>query len=258
MKAKIPLLVTALGATACFISLLYADEASTKADKLATKFPQWAEAQKLKGDAATGKAFFESHTVNNNFTCISCHSFNPDDTFKLDGDKLIRSGNPIFGAAQRTNIKNEGSSFAALGGNICVLHFMRGKEPGLSAQELANLNAFLKSGGGADHATAKNLDYPKMKRTVPEKLTGGDAERGQKIATEQYCIACHTVEGKKYLHFQGGRKLRGGTVPVSKLKGLALRIRNPDFKENDEMPGHDDLRMPEKDLLDILAWLTEK
>lgn len=247
-----------LGVTFCLFGLLIADDLGTKPDQLMAKFPRWTEAQKLKGDAAAGKKFFETRTFNNDFTCVSCHSFNAADTLALDGDKLIRSGNPIYGSAHRTNIKNEGSSLAVLGGNICVLHFQRGDEPGMTAQEIADLDAFLKTGGTADHVTAKNLDYPKMKRTVPEKLTGGDAVRGEKIASEQYCITCHTVEAKKYLYFQGSRKLRGGTFAPEEVKDLALRIRNPDFKVNDEMPGHDDSRMPEKDLLDIIAWLRAK
>lgn len=226
-------------------------------DALVKQFPQWKEALKLKGDAAAGKTFYESRTFKTVMTCASCHSFNPADSFTLDGEGEIRSGNPIYGAVHRTNIKNSASSLAVLGGNVCVLHFMKGAEPGMTAQEMADLNAFLQTGGKADHPTSKNLDYKAMKRTVPEKLTGGDSVRGKKLASEQYCISCHTVEKKKYAHVAGSRKLAGGTIAEDKIKDLALRIRNPDFKINDEMPGHDDTRMPEQDLLDIIAWLKE-
>lgn len=226
-------------------------------DALVKQFPQWKEALKLKGDAAAGKTFYESRTFKTVMTCASCHSFNPADSFTLDGDGEIRSGNPIYGSVHRTNIKNSASSLAVLGGNVCVLHFMKGAEPGMTAQEMADLNAFLQTGGKADHPTSKNLDYKAMKWTVPEKLTGGDPVRGKKLASEQYCISCHTVEKKKYAHVAGSRKLVGGTIAEDKIKDLALRIRNPDFKINDEMPGHDDTRMPEQDLLDIIAWLKE-
>ncbi len=226
-------------------------------DALVKQFPQWKDALKLKGDAIAGKTFYETKTFKTVMTCASCHSFNPADTFTLDGDGEIRSGNPIYGAVHRTNIKNSASSLAVLGGNVCVLHFMKGAEPGMTAQEMADLNAFLQTGGKADHSTSKNLDYKAMRRTVPENLRGGDPVRGKRLASEQYCISCHTVEKKKYAHVAGSRKLAGSTIAEDKIKDLALRIRNPDFKINDEMPGHDDTRMPEKDLLDIIAWLKE-
>lgn len=238
--------------------VLCAQDTLNKPDPLEQKFPQWAKAAKLKGDVESGKKLFESRKIGNEFTCIACHSFNPSDTLALDGDGLKRSANTVFAAVKRTNIKNTGSRNAALGGNICVIHFMKGKEPGLGEQDLADLSVFLQSGGNLEHATARNLDYPKMTRTVPGKLTGGDPIRGLRLAQDHYCISCHTVEGKKYTHLQGGRKLNGRTIGNDKLKDLALRIRNPDFKINEEMPGHDDLRMPEKDLLDIIAWLAEK
>ena len=259
MKNKILPVALLAVATLSVTLLLAADDTKQpveKPDKLVEKFPRWKEARKLKGDAAAGKVYFETRAYGNKLTCVSCHSFNPDDTYQLDGDKQKRSANPIFASIHRTNIKNEGSSVAALGANICVLHFFREPEPGMTAQELADMDAFLHTGGNANHATAKNLDYANAKRTVPDKLTGGDAVRGKQLAQEQYCITCHTVDGKKYTHVQGSKKLQGGQFSPDKAKDVARRIRNPDFKVNEDMPGHDDLRMPEKDLLDILAWLT--
>lgn len=114
---------------------------------LAAMFPQWKNAQSLKGDSVAGKQFFTSTRVNNSITCVSCHSFSPKDTMEQDGDELIRAGFPVYASIHRTNIKNSGTNLAALGGNVCVLHFMDGKEPGMSAQSIANLDSFLKTGG---------------------------------------------------------------------------------------------------------------
>lgn len=230
-------------------------EAKEKRPDLVAMFPQWTEAQGLVGDVAAGRTYYETKTVNNSMTCQACHSFDAKDTMASDSDGLIRNGFPIFASSHRTNIKNSGSGFAALGGNVCVLHFMGGEAPGMSATELANLNAFLMSGGAKDHPTATNIDYAKATRTVPESLTGGNAERGGKLA-RQACITCHNVGDLKARYAEAGGPLEGGSYQLDELKELALQIRNPDNKHNVEMPGYSDLRLSNQQLLDILAWFT--
>lgn len=222
---------------------------------LAAMFPQWKEAQGLPGDTPAGKTYYESKTVENAMTCAACHSFDPQDTMATDGDGLIRAGFPIFASSQRSNIKNSGTNLAALGGNVCVIHFMGGKSPGMTAQELANLDAILKSGGGRDHATAHNIDYTKATWTIPESTTGGNAERGRKLAL-QTCITCHDVGDQKARLVDGGGPLDGGSYVPDDLKELVLQIRNPDYKHNAEMPGYTDLRLSNEQLLDLIAWFS--
>lgn len=223
---------------------------------LAGMFPQWRESQALKGDHLAGANYFRSTKVNNSLTCGSCHSFDPKDSMTQDGDGLIRAGFPVYASANRTNIKNSGTNLAALGGNICVLHFMGGKEPGMSAQELANLDAFLKTGGGKDHPSATNVDYAKAIWTVPKDLTGGDAARGGELAMKT-CITCHDVDKQKHRLVKGGLPLRSKSFAESDLAELVLQIRNPDYQHNAEMPGYTDLRLSNDQLLDLIAWFRK-
>ncbi|MDB5348530.1 MAG: cytochrome c, class [Schlesneria sp.] len=252
--------------TQCYPSLKKID-AKSKADvstsetsptkDLVARFPQWKEAIHLKGDLAKGRKYFESKTINTSLTCASCHSFDVRDTMSLDGDGLVRSGFPIFAAAHRTDIKHSGTGLVALGANVCVVHFMKGEPPGMTPQELADMNQFLQSGGNAKHATAKNVDYAHLKWTIPETLSGGDAKKGGALVM-QTCISCHSVDGKNARVLDAAGKIGGGSFAAADLKKLALRIRNPEYKNNDEMPGYSDIRLSNQALLDILAWLTTK
>lgn len=220
-------------------------------------FPQWAEALKLNGDAIAGRKYFESATVENEMKCVTCHSFDQRDSMKLDGDGLIRAGFPIFASHSRSNVKNSGTNLAALGGNMCVIHFMGGKEPGMTALELANLNAFLLSGGKKEHATAINIDYAKATWTIPKVLTGGDAQRGETLARKS-CVTCHDVGAEKARYSNSGGALKPNSYAPDDLKDLALQIRNPDYKHNAEMPGYTDLRLSNQQLLDLIAWFSVK
>src|SRR3569832_581923 len=190
-------------------------------------------------------------------TCASCHSFDRRDTPSVDADGLRRAGSSIFGAAHRTNIKKSGTNLVALGGNVCVIHFMKGEEPGMNAQELADLDSFLKAGGGADRPSAKNIDYASLKWTLPDRLTGGDARKGAALAGKT-CITCHGVDGKKSRLIDVGSDLDAGSYQATDLRKLALRIRNPQYKQDQEMPGYSDLRLSNEELVDLLAWLTTK
>jgi mono/diheme cytochrome c family protein len=220
-------------------------------------FPQWAEAQKLKGDANAGRRYFESKTIENEMTCVTCHSFNQKDTMAADGDGLIRAGFPVFASLHRTNIKNSGTNLGALGGNMCVIHFMGGKAPGMDAPELANLNAFLLTGGKKEHATAANVDYAKATWTIPTDLAGGDPQRGEAFAKKS-CVTCHDVADSKAKYSNAGGALKPSSYGPDDLKELALQIRNPDYKHNAEMPGYTDLRLSNQQLLDLIAWFKAK
>lgn len=231
-------------------------ESNTKPDLIA-RFPRWKEAVTLTGNAEQGRKYFETKTVETSLTCASCHSFNSKDTMQIDGDGLRRAGFPIYAAVHRTNIKQSGTGLAALGADVCVVHFMQDPGPGMTAQELADMDRFLHSGGDARHETAKNIDYPKLKWTIPEVLQGGDAKRGQ-TAVEQTCITCHAVGDRAARIVDAGGKLDAASYQSDDLQRLAMRIRNPKYEHNDAMPGYSDLRLSNETLLDILAWLTKK
>jgi mono/diheme cytochrome c family protein len=123
----------------------------------------------------------------------------------------------------------------------------------MSAPELANLEAYLKTGGGKDHATAGNLDYAKTSWTIHDDLSGGNAARGEELAMKA-CITCHDVGNKKHRIVRGGLPLQGHSFKPDELKELALQIRNPNYKHNAEMPGYTDQRLNSQQLRDLIAW----
>ncbi len=228
-------------------------------ESLEDKFPRWAEASQLQGDPEAGREYFENRMYYAFMTCESCHSFDAGDTMTADADEHTRAGVSVWGAAHRTNIKGAGSDVAALGANACVTTWMGGPEEGMTAQELADMQAFLETGGGANHPTSANLDYQGRSFTIPEILTGGDAERGEGLA-RTYCQTCHDVGDHDALTGDVDADLNPDKVPTKFLGSLAKRIKDhPMMTNNDYMPGFPDQRMSEQDLLDLLAWfeLTE-
>lgn len=232
-------------------------EATPEKLDLVALFPQWNDAIKLTGDAQAGREYYQSHTINNDLTCASCHSFLESDTMEVDGDKLVRAGFPIYAAVHRTNVKNSGTNLAAAGGNLCTLHFMGSEEPSMNAQELANLDAFLKTGGGAKHAVATNVDYVERDYPSLEKLDTGDAGRGASLVVS-HCSSCHGVAEASAKTVETGYDFQKGDYGADDLGELAARIRNKGGKHNDVMPGFSNLRMTDARLLDILAWMTTK
>ncbi len=230
-------------------------EAKPNGPDLVAMFPQWEQAKSLKGDADAGRQFYLTKTYGNDMTCAACHSFHKDDTMTVDHDGIVRAGSPIFGAAHRTNIKKSGSGHAALGANVCVIHFMDGEKPGMETQELANMDAFLRTGGDENHATSQNINYAERGFPIPETLTGGDADRGQKIAATR-CVSCHGVQSTEAKFVETGIDLGRGDYGKDDLADLALRIRNPNDDNNEDMPAIANLRLNDQGLLDVLAWLT--
>ncbi|MCC6574995.1 MAG: c-type cytochrome [Planctomycetes bacterium] len=222
-------------------------------------YPQWKDVASLTPSAASGKVIFFEKQHASKMACVNCHSFDAGDKlFFDDADGMARASMSLWDVSHRTNIKSKGSSNAALGGNHCAVSWQGAAEPGLSAQELADLNAFLKTGGGADRAT--NFPYDSQTWTVPEKVTGGDVTRGGEMVIK-YCIACHGIDDQPAKFGSVKPVMKKGSRGADKLLKIAKRIRDHEesgTRTNRFMPGFSDQRMPQQDLLDILAWLEKK
>lgn len=223
---------------------------------LKDKFPRWAEAKELEGSVERGRDYFNNQMYGSFMTCASCHGMGEGDTLTSDADGQIRAGHSVWGSQHRDNIKMH-DNVAALGGNICVISWMDGPDEAMTAQELADMDAFLKSGGAANHVTSKNLNYEQRSYTIPETLTGGDAERGGDLALK-YCQTCHEIGDKDALTGDIGERLKPGVVPTGYLGKLAARIKDKNKQNNDWIPGFPDERMPQQDLLDLLAYFEKK
>ncbi|MEE9310887.1 MAG: c-type cytochrome, partial [Planctomycetota bacterium] len=231
---------------------------STEGDPLENMFKDgWEKSQKLTGTAEAGKKYMLENTYDAGMACVACHSIDANDTMTTDADGQVRAGVSIFGAKHRNKVKPMGSSNVALGGNLCVPYWQNGPKHGATPQEIADMAAYIESLPAAkDHATAANVNY-KRKSTIPATLTGGDAVRGAEMAGK-YCQTCHGVDGKDAIYDIGEKKLKPGVVPTQYLIKLAKRIRDTGKKNNDFMPGFVDDRMPEQDLLDLLAFFEKK
>ncbi|MCA8910075.1 MAG: c-type cytochrome [Planctomycetes bacterium] len=231
----------------------------TAGDKLEERFAEtWDVAVTLSGDAEAGRKFFNEEGFDEGMPCAACHAFDKADTMTTDAGDHQRAAVSVYAARWRTNIKNTGSHNSTLGGDVCVPYWQGGPKEGAGAQQLADLDAFFKAESGPkDHATAVNIDWKGRTFTIPETLTGGDAARGEKQAV-RYCGTCHEVNDAEPLYDVGVRHLKGGTVATDRLDRLAKRIKDKGKSNNDFMPGFNDQRMPEQDLLDILAFFEKK
>jgi mono/diheme cytochrome c family protein len=226
-------------------------------DDLKSKYaPDWAAAGDMTGDAEAGKTLYwgeEGDIV----PCASCHSFNVGDTMTSDGDGQIRAGVSLFAARHREDTIALSQSFSRDGIKVVVPYWHDGPTGMVGAQQMADLDAYLASQAGeASHATSANVPYESRRYTVPAGTTGGNIERGKDLAYA-YCGTCHEVDGKIPVYPMDLPKLKGGVVSGGKLMGLAKRIRNADGTYNKHMPGFPDDRMPESDLLDLLAYFAK-
>lgn len=230
-------------------------------DSLEDAYPQWRQAANLTASADSGRVIFYGKEFAGRMVCANCHGFDAGDSLVVEADGLVRAGASLWGASRRTDIKGKGGHVAVLGGNHCVEHWQGGPAGGLSAQELADLDAYLKTGGDADHATAANLDYAAMTFTVPQNLTGGDAARGGPLVVK-FCAACHDIEDQPRKFGSVKPVLKPSSRPTDRLMRLARRIKDSDYVEggrsNRFMPGFSDQRMNEQELKDILAWFEQK
>ncbi len=251
--------LASLMAVGCLGALVAACSGGAKPveGSLESAYPQWKDAASLTGSGAAGRVIFFEKEHTSKMACINCHSFDAGDTSAADADGFTRASMSLFGASHRSNIKNKGSSNAALGGAHCAQSWQDGT---LTAQELADLDTYLKGGGGADHVTAANFDYAGQTWTVPEVVTGGDAERGGPLVVK-YCNACHGVDAQPAKFGSVKPVMKKGSRGGDKLRKIANRIRDHEesgTRANRFMPGFSDQRMPNQDLLDILAWLEKK
>ncbi len=208
------------------------------------------------GDAAAGKKiFFDSGEDLDYPSCSLCHATVPTSQ-ELAKTGHIRPAFPVYNTSQRGGWKNKppskkGPKSAGDAGNICVRAFQKRKK--LPASDVADLNAFLASVSPGEAKPRKIKYAPKL----PASLDGGNAAAGKKNV-EAYCGGCH---GKSDDHLQF--ELRKGRL---KKRKVAMKVRGwiKDAKKkggirfkanNGQMSFFAKDRLPDKDLLDILAYL---
>ena len=212
------------------------------------------------GDADVGKKMFHDSGEDLDYpSCAHCHA-TVSAAEELAKTGHIRPAFPVYNTSGRGGWKNKPRSrkgapqSAGDAGNICVRAFQKRKK--LPASDVAHLNAFLATVSPGDATPRKILYGPKL----PKSLDGGNAEAGKK-KVETYCGGCH---GKSDDHLQF--ELRKGRL---KKKKVAMKARGwikdkrkkkekgaIRFKaDNGQMSFFAKDRLPDKDLLDILAYL---
>ncbi|MHC4959232.1 MAG: hypothetical protein ACYTGN_12760 [Planctomycetota bacterium] len=208
------------------------------------------------GSVETGKKMFHDTGEDLDYpSCAHCHA-TVDVKDEAEKTGHIKPAFPVFNTAHRGGWKNKpvtkGPKTAGDAGNICVVAFQkRGKK--LPAGQVAHLNAYLQSVSPGKDVKPRKINYaPK----IPASLDGGDKAAGEK-KVQMYCGGCH---GQSDDHLQSA--LKAGRYKKSKV---AMKVRGwikdkktgkPRFKANNGMMSFFAKdRLPDKDLLDILAYL---
>lgn len=232
------------------------------------------------GDPAQGEDIYYNETWTDStgyaFTCDNCHSANPDDTWTTDGDDWNRPAHTTWNAALRETWKiNHGHDKAdsdkigAFGGQICIkAYWPSGAE--MTPEQAAHLEAWMKTNidsPDTDAETAQPLDYGFNSWETQEDFVAsvqdgsggwlygselGDVAAGEELAA-RHCGSCHTAEGEDGPVFY--------TAGTAELGELISRIRRVDLdgggSPNDRMPRVPFDRLPDGELGDLLAFLTE-
>jgi len=203
------------------------------------------------GSAEAGKKLFYDTGEDFDYpSCAHCHAI-VDVKKELASTGHIRPAFPVFNTSGRGAWKNKpAGKLASAGdaGNICVGAFQKRKR--LPEDKIADLNAFLATVSPGKAEPRKIKYAPKL----PESLEGGDPAAGKKNV-QTYCGGCH---GKSDDHLQS--ELKAGKRPrikvAMKVRGWVKKKGKLRFKANNGMMSFFAKdRLPDKDLLDILAYL---
>ncbi len=228
------------------------------------------------GDAGSGEAIFYGETWDDGswgFTCSSCHSSDAEDTLLEDADALNRPGHSTWNAPWRASWKGgvawddaDSEVIGAYGGQVCVkAYWPEGAEMG--PQQAADLEAFMRTqmdDDPGDSELAQPLDFgftswDTQDEVVASLLEGEDWLRGEDIgdtadgeaAAIRHCGSCHgDEEGVSF-----------ASAEFASTGQLLSRVRKVDLEDldrpNERMPRLPEDRLPDEELLDLLAWLTE-
>ena len=207
------------------------------------------------GSADAGKTMFHDSGEDLDYpSCAHCHATVPasEELAKTDH---IRPAFPVYNTSKRGSWKNKppsekGPKSAGDAGNICVRAFQ--KRTKLPAADVAALNAFLASVSPGE-AKPRTIKYsPK----VLTSFDGGDAEAGKK-KIQIYCGGCHgpsdddvqfELRKGKIKKMKVAMKVRGW-VKDKKKGGMRFKANNG------QMSFFAKDRLPDKDLLDIIAYV---
>jgi cytochrome c553 len=211
-------------------------------------------------------------------SCNTCHGSRDGDTLLDDSDDWDRPAHTVWNAPWRESWKG-GTSWdvetsnviGAYGGQICVTAFFpEGSE--MTAEQAAHLEAYMKTlkddSPDADDATAQPLDFgfrdwdteaEFMASLADENgdwLYGedlGDVDQGEAHASRM-CAACHTGSDGTV---NPGLPYTSESAPLD-LWVARVRRENLDTvdRPNDRMPGFTFDRVPDEELVDLLAFLT--
>ena len=208
------------------------------------------------GDASRGEIIFRDTGRDLAYpSCAQCHATVPA-AQELKKTGHILPGHPVYDTAHRGAWKNHkpgtGPRTAADAGNICVVAFQ--KRAKLDAAQLRDLNAYLLSISPDRKVKPLVIGY---KPTLPSSLEGGDAKAGKKEVAI-HCSGCHGKGDDKIGIAFRPNKIKRLKVAM-KVRGYIRDSKAPQgrrFKpESGQMSFWAKDRLPDKDLLDIIAYL---
>jgi mono/diheme cytochrome c family protein len=149
--------------------------------------------------ATKGKIVFEQPHENGNFyACMNCHSVTELNDLTSTSDARIRSGNPIFNAANRSSYKNGMLNNIMDAANSCLQDWMKVSSDNTwieSSEDWLNLNEYLIE--QSNNENTSDVTYTIV--DAPDDLSAGDATAGH-VAFNKTCVECHGVDGKGALY----------------------------------------------------------
>jgi mono/diheme cytochrome c family protein len=210
------------------------------------------------GDAERGRKLFHDTGDYAYPSCAHCHAAVPAKD-EVEKARHRRPGFPIYDSAHRGAWKNKargkGPATAGDAGNTCVVAFQKRKK--LDAARVADLNAYITSLSPNKAAKPRRIGYAPA---LPESLDGGDPEKGKKKVA-LHCGGCHgpgdehlqyPLKAAKHKKRKVAMKVRGWIEDEKRESGMRFK---PD---TGQMSFFAKDRLPDEDLLDILAYLGKK
>ena len=208
------------------------------------------------GDPARGEKIFRDSGEDLDFpSCAHCHAtIAADKEAKETGH--VRPAFPVYDTSHRGAWKNskpgKGPASSGDAGNICVRAFQKRKK--LPADQVADLNAFLQTLSPSKDVAPRRIRYAPA---LPGTFDGGDKARG-KQRVQLHCGGCHgatddhiqlTLKAGKRKKLAVAMKVRGWIKDKKAESGRRFKANNGmmSFFAKD--------RLPDADLLDILAYL---
>jgi hypothetical protein len=194
-----------------------------------------------------GERLFYSPAVGgagNALSCGHCHARTDERNGQIQPDGHVRAAHSLFGAAQRPRFWNGFAETLPKAVQLCAKVNLR-RPDGLPPQVVDDLSAYIQS---LSSDPAPELDYRALYRTFESPLRdpqGGEVARGRSLAF-RFCMTCHL----------NGRSAPPLLPGLYEAEWVVRRVRRLEGHQDRQEPPFSIDRLPDRELRDIVTWLT--